>query len=87
MWIRANLSREAELQLYQIMKMLAWLAVQLSCNKSRSLDNPTIKIAYCPTKMLHVHVSVIGRDERAKNVIFKQKIPIVLNKMNKSIYM
>ena len=37
--------------------------------------------------MLHVHVSVIGRDERAKNVIFKQKIPIVLNKMNKSIYM
>ena len=36
--------------------------------------------------MLHVHVSVIGHDERAKNVIFKQKIYIVLNKMNKSIH-
>ena len=85
MWIRANLSREAELQLYQITKMVAWLAVQQSCNKSRSLDNPTIRIAYCPTKMLHVPVT--GHDQRAKNVIFKQKIYIVFNKMNKSIYM
>ena len=34
-----------------------------------------------------LYVSVIGHDERAKNVIFKQKINIVLDKMNKSIYM
>ena len=34
-----------------------------------------------------LHVSVTGYEERAKNVIFKQKIYIVLNKMNKSIYM
>ena len=34
-----------------------------------------------------LHVPVIGYNERAKNVIFKQKIYIVLNKMSKSIYM